>query len=190
MNDIRQSIETAWENLLEAIQEASRGVIADALPNADVIGGKLETLHAGLRGYGVAWSDIRKLLPQDRMEDADQPDVAGTLPESAYWHPLARVLRANGGQMVARDAIDALAHMMAPQLSDTDRAPLLSGAVRWIIRVRFARNRLRMHGLLVSPSAPGIWALTPAGKRYADSDNPRLPPPVPPDDPNQLALMF
>lgn len=191
MNHICQSIETAWDNLLETIQESAATVRQNNVTGATEIATKLDTLHVALRGLGLAWKEIRDLMPAEQIEDAEIPDVAGALPESAYWKPLAKVLLARGGIAAARDAIADVEKAMGARLNPLDRGPLPgSGQIRWIIRVRFACNTLKNHGLISRRAPHGQWELTEAGKRWAESDADNLIGPVEEPDPNQIRFPF
>jgi hypothetical protein len=193
MNAHRQAIESAWENLLGAIDEASqaaRSKKSDRPEALKEVAAKLETLHAAVRGMGNAWTGIRDLLPIEPIEAADKSDVPGALPEASYWKPLAKALFALGGAAQTGDAIAAVGEAMESQLKAVDRQPLPTGEIRWVSRTRFARERLKQHGLIRRNMPTGHWELTDAGKRWAQSDRAKLPQPVPEVDPNQQALPF
>lgn len=193
MNAHRQAIESAWESLLGAIAEASEAARSKQTDRPGVpqeIAARLDTLHAAVRGISNAWSGIRDLLPSEPIESADKPDVPGALPESSYWKPLAKVLLELGGAARTSDAIAAVGKAMDAKLKPIDRQPLPSGEIRWIIRTRFARERLKQHGLIRRNMPNGHWELTDAGKRWAQSDREKLPKPVPETDPNQPPLPF
>lgn len=189
MNAHRQAIESAWEILLGAIDEASKAVRSKQSDGPEVAA-KLDTLHAAVRGISNAWSGIRDLLPAEPIENADKSDVPGALPESAYWKPLAKTVFALGGAGQAGDAITAVGKAMEAKLKLIDREPLPSGEIRWMNRTRFACARLKQHGLIRRNMPTGHWELTDAGKRWAQSDREKLPKPVPETDPSQQALPF
>ncbi|MFZ4396978.1 MAG: winged helix-turn-helix domain-containing protein [Kiritimatiellia bacterium] len=193
MNANRQAIETAWNNLLEAIATAAE--LARSKPSGQPdslkeVAAKLDTLHAAVRGLGNAWSGIRDLLPAEPIESADLSDEPGALPESAYWKPLAKTLLALGGKAQAGDAIAAVGKAMDSTLQPADRQLLRAGAVRWINRTQFARERLKQHGLIRRNMPHGHWELTEVGERWAQSDMRKLPQPVEEPDPRQPPLPF
>ena len=101
MTEHRQTIESAWDNLLEALAEAQQDA-ATQTPTLPELAARLETLHAALRGLGNAWTAISDLFPAEQANAADEP---GALPESAYWKPLACALLSLGGEALARDAV-------------------------------------------------------------------------------------
>jgi len=193
MTTHRQSIESAWEGLLEVVAEAARearaqkrgkhSVNRDAAP-------KLETLLAAIRGLGNAWAEVRDLLPSEPIKSAEKSEVAGALPQSRYWKPLAQALLALGGKARTADAITEVGSLMAAELGPVDRELLSTGQVRWIANTRFARQRLKEHGLISRNSPSGVWELTDAGARWAASTMTRLPPPVEEPDPRQPPLPF
>lgn len=53
--------------------------------------------------------------------------------------------------------------MLADKLTELDRQPLQSGAVRWENRLGFARLKAIERGHIRSDSRRGIWELTDAG---------------------------
>lgn len=192
MNAHRQAIESAWDNLLEAIADAAQD--ARTKPSAQTvimpeIAAKLDTLHAAVRGLGNAWAGVRDLLPIESIEIADRSDVPGALPESEYWKPLAKVLHFVGGPARAGDVIAAVGTAMVAKLQPIDRDLLPTGEVRWINRIRFARQRLKEHGLISRNTAYGCWELTDAGKRWAQSDLTNLAKGDDPD-PRQQAFLL
>ncbi len=190
ITEIRQSIETAWSTLLDTVWDAATTARQSGQAGASEIAIRLESLHSAIRGLGWSWKEIAERLPVETIEEADRSDVAGALPESAYWKPLARALHAAGGQLLTHEAISAVGQMLANQLTSVDREPLRSGEVRWTNRIRFARNRLKIHGLISQTAPAGIWQLTDAGRRWALSDSRQLPAPIKEPDPNQLSLPF
>mgnify|MGYP001182250076 CR=1 FL=1 len=190
MTEHRQNIESAWDNLLEAVaesqQDASRHT--PALPE---LAARLDTLHASLRGLGNAWTAIRDLFPAEPSISPDKSEVPGAMPQSSFCKPLARVLYAAGGSARTRDAISGVGKALKDKLSKQDLAPLPStGQTRWIVNVRFARLQLRNLGLILADKTPGIWELTEAGKRWAENDKPLPTKPIPQDNPNQPELPF
>jgi hypothetical protein len=93
-----------------------------------------------------------------------------------------------GGRAKVRDAIAKVGELMAAKLQDADRDLVPTGAVRWMVNTRFARQELRERGLLnVTP--PGIWELSEAGTRWATSNIETIPAHVPVDYPGQLPLL-
>jgi hypothetical protein len=186
----RQNIESAWDNLLEAVAEARQDA-GSSVPVPVDLYARLDTLYASLRGIGNAWTAIRDLFPAEQTDAADQPDALGALPQSAYYKPLARALLALGGQAATDTAIAKVGRLLENQFNGADKEPLpKTGQIRWMVNVRFARLQLKNIGLIRADTQAGLWELTEAGKRWADSDMKRLPNPVPQSDPNQQVLPF
>jgi len=182
----RQSIESAWDNLLDAVAEAAQDakpVENNTPPNA-ALAARLDTLHAALRGLSNAWTGIRDLLPAEPATAPDKSEVPGAMPQSSFCKPLAKVLLAAGGSARTRDAISGVGKTLKNKLSKADLAPLPStGQTRWIVNVRFARLQLKNLGLILADKTPGIWELTEAGKRWAANDKPIPANPIPQDKP-------
>lgn len=191
MNEHRQTIESAWGSLLEAVTVAAQESRASHPGGPTLnkeIAPKLDTLLAALTGLSNAWTGIRDLFPAEHIEETDKSDVPGALPESAYWKPLAKALLAHGGESRAREAIATVGKLMDESFRQMDRDPVSSGQVRWIVRTRFARNTFREHGLISTATPPGIWKLTDAGIRWGKSNIKDLPQPIPEPDPRQPTL--
>jgi hypothetical protein len=191
----RQNIESAWDNLLDAVAEAAQEAKSDypePSPVLNEIAARLDTLHAALRGLSNAWTSIRDLLPAEPAEDVDKSEVPGSLPQSAYYKPLAKVLLHLGGSASTRDTITAVGKFLKGKLTPVDFESLTAtGQTRWIVNVRFARLQLKANGLIRANTEHGQWELTDAGKRWAADDClPLLPAPIPQPDPDQQLLPF
>jgi len=187
----RQNIESAWDNLLEAVAEARQDAGSSFSVSVDLCA-RLDTLYATLRGLGNAWAPIRDLLPCEPVTAPDTSDAPGALPESAYWRPLAECLLKQGGSAPASRAIQAVGEHLKGKLTAVDKEPLpATGQVRWIVKVRFSRLRLKLYGLIRADGRAGTWTLTDAGRRWAaDSTKPFPSKPIPQDDPSQPELPF
>ncbi|MEI7899975.1 MAG: BatD family protein [bacterium] len=85
MTTHRQSIESAWDNLLDAVADAAQEARADKpapTPVLKEIAARLDTLHAALRGLSHAWTGIRDLLPAGPADSPDKNDMPGSFPQS------------------------------------------------------------------------------------------------------------
>jgi len=192
MSDTR-NIEVCWDQLLEAFSRAIDDVLGDLTLEPTVrtrAVAKLETLHAAIRGLGHTWHEIRSLLPQVVDVDTASSDGHRFTPNSAYLKPLARVLHSHGGETTVQEAIAGTLKEMESRLIAADREPLNSGEVRCFNRVRYARLALKERGLIEHTGNNGLWKLTPAGMRWAESDSETLPSPVATEDPRQQSLPF
>lgn len=99
-------------------------------------------------------------------ESASRAAPGSLLPLSEYWIPILRILSRRGGSAPSHDVLEALEEEIAEQLTDRDREPLKSGAIRWRNRARFARLRMKERGLLSDSSHRGVWEITPVGSAY------------------------
>ncbi len=194
MNTHRRTIETAWEDLLEAVADAakeSKASSATENPESRELAGRLDTLYAALHGLGNAWSGIRDLLPDISIEEAAKSDMPGALPQSAYWRPLAETLHRLGGSATTQEAITEVGKELEGKLQRPDWALFeSSGQIRWMVNVRFARHVLKKQGLILAGTPHGTWSLTEAGERWAaDPAKPSLPRmPIPQPNPAQPEL--
>lgn len=187
MNIHRQNIESAWEELLAAICGARDDARQEQISELAI---RLDTLYQAFNGISRAWGDIRELFPYEKDEEVDQEIVAGTLPQSAFWHPLAQALLRLGGSAQAGTAIAEVEKIMDGELKAADRELVATGSVRWMTNVRFARQKLKEHGLIMANSPHGTWELTDAGSRWATGESSRLPAPMAQPDPNQQLFSF
>jgi hypothetical protein len=89
------------------------------------------------------------------------------LPEPEYEMPILEILLERGGKASSRDVIDSLEKRLNGRLTDLDREPLRSGAIRWRNRAQFVRLSLVKKGDLAQGSPRGVWELTDAGRRRA-----------------------
>ena len=190
--DHRQTIESAWDALLTAIEEAGADAKAGKATKGQAeLVARLDTLQASVRGLGNAWLTVKDLLPAETDPSAPDSDAPGALPEKAYYKPLAQALLSLGGSAKTCDAIDAVRKLMGRKLTAADKTPVRSnGLVRWNVKVRFARLALKDRGLISKYSPSGVWSLTDAGKRWAEDPKlTELPAkPIPESAPGQQQL--
>jgi len=113
---------------------------------------------------GTADDVIQTLVASARRSDPRHPDAgrvpAGKrTPNSAFYEPILRVLRHAGGELPTAVTLDRVGHLMDPLLTETDRAKLCSGEIRWRNTARFARYDLVCSGKLDAHSPHGVWRL-------------------------------
>jgi hypothetical protein len=195
MTQHRQAIESAWEDLLEAFGAACQEARSEKhreSASAREVAARLDTLQAALRGLSNAWVAIRDQLPTEAPDIAKAEQPAGSLPQSAYYKPLAQALRALGGSASTQQAIAGVGKRLKQQFTTADYDPVpVTGQIRWVVNVRYARLQLREHGLILAHTPAGEWTLTDAGIRWADDASlPDLPGPIPQPDQNQQLLPF
>jgi len=89
------------------------------------------------------------------------------LPLADFELAILRAVADAGGEATRPKLMEVLGRELDNRLTDLDREPLISGALRWQSRVDQARNRLVKAGLLRSPYR-GVWKLTEAGAEDLD----------------------
>ena len=86
-----------------------------------------------------------------------------TPPDALRPHILA-VLQDAGGELDADDLFTSLEDRLEEHLLDGDREKTPEGELRWRYAARRARQSMMSEGLMAK-GRPGVWQLTPAGKR-------------------------
>jgi hypothetical protein len=180
-----------WQSLGEEIHgliEKHKTMAATGKPEHYEAVVRIEGFLEALRGLAQAWEAIEKQLPlTEPDEDETAASAAGALSQVQFCKPLAQALLSLGGSAKPARAIERVGIILADRLIDVDRATLRTGRVRWDVNTRFARWMLIQRGLM-SGGKHGIWELTDAGRRYAESDLEHLPNQVPAENPDQLSL--
>lgn len=87
------------------------------------------------------------------------------LPLTEYDVPILHAVSEAGGSAPRSTVLIAVELALRGRLTDLDRTPTSTGAMRWRTRVDQARNDLVKRELLES-SQPGVWTLTEAGIAY------------------------
>ncbi len=132
-------------------------------------------LHRAVSFDDTAEDVINRLLnetrdtavPDGNVRALPQDQAPGPLlPVGAYWLPILAILVEAGGSAPANDVINALEERLGDELKDRDRERLRNGEVRWRNRARFARLRMKEHGLLSKTSPRGVWEITELGAAY------------------------
>ena len=100
-----------------------------------------------------------------RASTPTRTESGAILVEERYELPILGCLIEAGGSAPSRQVIDAVGRELADQFSDTDKATLASGGIRWQNRAQFVRLRLVHEGLMQRDSPRGIWAITEAGRQ-------------------------
>lgn len=105
--------------------------------------------------------------PGPRPSGSAQRAAPGSLvPLTEYWIPILRYLDEQDGAAHSNDVLEAIGEEMSTILTDKDRQPLRSGAIRWRNRARFARLRMKERGLLRPSSHRGVWEISDDGLRF------------------------
>jgi hypothetical protein len=87
-------------------------------------------------------------------------------PPDALKSPILAVLQDAGGELEADDLFLELEIAVEERLLAGDRETTPEGEPRWQYAARRARQVLINEGLM-SKGRPGVWELTPAGRRTA-----------------------
>jgi len=124
-------------------------------------------------------SVIRRLLQQgNRVGGAEVPSPlkkggraspGSILSEREYELPILQELLARGGSGQATEVTDGVGKRLKGKLKPLDYENLDSGDVRWRNRTQFTRHTLKTRGLLEKDSPRGIWELTEAGCKAAET---------------------
>ncbi len=176
-----------WQTLGEGVQSIINDHLDAEHGSKDehkIAAARVEGFLITLRGLASAWAALAADLP---VTEVTSRESMGTVPQSHYYRPLAVALKNLGGRAKVRDAIAKVGELMAAKLQEADRDLVPTGAVRWMVNTRFARQELRERGLL-NATPPGIWELSEAGTRWATSNMETIPAHVPVDNPGQLPL--
>ena len=180
-----------WQALGEEIQQLSETYRSkgenEPAPEFAVASSKIAGYLIGFRAMADAWAMLSAQLPP--LADEEEVSPSGTTPQRSFYRPLAEALLALGGTAQTTDAILSVGKAMEAVLKPADNEPVRSGQIRWRVNVRFARQKLKEHGLL-NGNEIGRWTLSPAGVRWAESHMVDLPDPVPPENPDQTTLPF
>src|SRR5205823_8193394 len=117
------------------------------------------------RSTGRGDSGTHASHKRKRKRRAKRASTGAILVEERYELPILGCLIEAGGSAPSRQVIDAVGRELADQFSDTDKATLASGGIRWQNRAQFVRLRLVHEGLMQRDSPRGIWAITEAGRQ-------------------------
>lgn len=86
------------------------------------------------------------------------------LPEEEYEMPLLQALVDAGGSSPSRDVVEAIGKQLDGRLTDLDRQPLKSGAIRWENRIQFVRLKMIERGWMEKEAPRGTWAISEEGR--------------------------
>jgi hypothetical protein len=86
-------------------------------------------------------------------------------PKEEFRMPILKVLVGLGGKGAPSDVVKGVGDMLRDRLTELDRAPLSSGAIRWEKRANWERYAMACEGLVAGPR--GMWELTDRGWKEA-----------------------
>ena len=87
-------------------------------------------------------------------------------PDIAFRKPILEYLVKSGGRGNVYDTVEAVGHLMKPQLTPKDCEPLNSGPIRWQSAAKWERQHMVEEGLLKKGSPRGIWEVTEKGRQW------------------------
>lgn len=123
----------------------------------------------GINVYAVQFEPVVRLkIPSGDNTSASSDNRTSIIrtPQSDFTFPILEALFEMGGSGRMSEVIDRVQIKMKDKLTSKDLEKLPSGtAVRWINRVQWERQRLKMDGYLKKDSPFGIWELTDEGKK-------------------------
>lgn len=139
-----------------------------------------DQVYAWLQGQARPFEDtpnsvlrrIAGLEEEMKVEQSTKAHDSRKTPQYAYRNPILKILNSLGGQADRLKVLKELEEAMKGQLTDYDKSNIKSGSIRWQKGAEFEVYVMRQEGLLKSVDETyrsGIWALTPKGKKIADS---------------------
>jgi Mrr N-terminal domain len=138
----------------------------------------IEALAAAAEPLEDVNSVLRRLLGRTggrRRVDVSPSEKSGRaspgsiLSEREYEIPILRELLERGGSGQAVEVTNGVGERLKGKLKPLDYENLDSGDVRWRNRTQFTRHTLKTRGLIKDRSPRGIWELTDAGRKAAES---------------------
>jgi hypothetical protein len=103
-----------------------------------------------------------------RMSRGKRAHPDDLLPGPEYYLPILQTLAEHDGLLRSRDVIAEVGQKLDGKLKPLDYEQLMSGAIRWENRTRWAANALKNAGLLVRRS-DRKWELSESGWEVARS---------------------
>jgi hypothetical protein len=121
-----------------------------------------QTAREGARGAATRHSKRNKGTGRTRAASGS------ILPEEEYEIPLLQSLVDAGGSGPSREIIEAVGKRLDSRLTDVDREPLSSGAIRWENRIQFVRLKLIERGWMLRDTSRGTWAISDEGRKQIE----------------------
>lgn len=131
-------------------------------------GEKLVLLKEDLNRLNRKW---RQYFPQGERLPGIEVKVVNTrgrrTPEEKFYIPILKALVERNGSGETALVVERVGEMMADVLNDFDREHLTTTqAERWKTTAKWARNRLRVMGLIISGTTDGNWEISDKGREY------------------------
>ncbi len=185
------NVESAFEILLEEIEaefdfvnnvgeQAFRDSDYDKAKEAIEYAENLKAFRGNLAKLKNEWTEkFVKTAPDDDIESvAAQRRDLGRLnrglrtPESEYYLPILKALKAMGGSGQVKDVLDRVGEIVKDTLTKYDHYPLSStpDTLRWRNACQWARYSMIQLGLLKSDSPRGIWEISAKGMELLEGN--------------------
>ena len=104
-------------------------------------------------------SDIEEVVKSNKMKFK--------LALSEYYKPILKVINnSQDGALTVQECINQVFPLLEDKLLEADFEPQLTGEIRWMNNVRWARRDLKELGYLSDDSPRGIWEITKKGKEF------------------------
>jgi hypothetical protein len=131
------------------------------------------TTANGARPRRTPRGDKRSSALQQRKTRGERKRVppGSILPEEEYEMPLLQSLVDAGGSGFSREIVEAVGKRLGSRLTEIDRQPLNSGAIRWENRIQFVRLKLIERGWMVRDAPRGTWAISDEGRKHIEENS-------------------
>jgi hypothetical protein len=112
-------------------------------------------------------SPTQKIATSSEQNSPKSPKLPKT-PEEKYRIPILIALESLGGSAFCQNVLNIVEELMIGELNETDMEGLKSDpkTKRWRNTAMWARNSMRVEGLLKSNSPRGVWELDEAGWNF------------------------
>lgn len=112
-------------------------------------------------------SPTQKIATSSEQNPQKKPKIPKT-PEEKYRIPILSALESLGGSAFCQNVLQIVEELMISELNETDMEGLKSDpkTKRWRNTAMWARNSMRVEGLLKSNSPRGVWELDEAGWNF------------------------
>lgn len=113
----------------------------------------------------------RKGSSKKKSSGSTRIPAGSILPEDQYELPLLQALVDAGGSAPSRDIVEDVGKQLDGRLTDIDRQPLKSGAIRWENRIQFVRLKLIERGWMEKNTPRGVWAISDEGRKQLEGSS-------------------
>ena len=103
----------------------------------------------------------------------NRPKSNEIVPIVEYEKPVLESIIELGGSAKARDVLEKVHDKMKSRMTERDYEMLPAGGIRWEKLVQWARFDLKLRGFIDKSAPFGTWKITPSGKEYFESLNPK-----------------